>query len=134
MGHRAEIRFPPESIGEATDPASIIVSHHRVDRAELRAEFLSGGHLFHLALAGCVFNNIHRLAAERGIDISGARVIADGDFEEGASGGISCEIELEGDASPHDLRRLASDAYDDSSIAAVIRNGARVELADIRID
>jgi len=132
MGHRAEIRCPPRSAA-ANDPASIVVRHHRVDRAELTAEVLSGGHLIHLALAGCVFNNIHRLAAERGIVITNARVMADGDFDDGGSTGISCEIHLEGDGNRDALRQLASDAYEDSSIGAMMRRGTTVELTDISV-
>lgn len=133
MGYRAEVRYPPASKGEAADPVSLVVRHHRVDRAELTAEVLSGGHLFHLALAGCVFNNIHRLAGDRGIEIADARVIADGGFDDDGSTGVLCEIELESHADPGVLRQLAIDAYNDSSIGAIMRKITRVELTEIRI-
>lgn len=133
MGYQAEIRYPPASTGEATDPASLVVRHHRVDRAEIATEVLSGGHLFHLALAGCVFNNIHRLAGERGIEIASVRVIADGDFDDGLSTEVSCQIELEGDKGPDALRQLAIDAYKDSSIGAAMRRSSNVEFTETRV-
>ena len=134
MSHRAEIQFPPPSPGTSpADPSSIVVNHHRVPRVELRAEMLTGGHLYHLSLAGCVFNNIFRLAAERQIDISRATVAADGEFDDEGSLGVTCEIELVGNVSDEELRKVAQDAAADSTIGAAIGKGAPVTLAEVRV-
>jgi hypothetical protein len=47
-------RGDPSSDG--VDPERFVVTHHLTDRAEIHAEVLSGGHLLHLAVAGCFFN------------------------------------------------------------------------------
>jgi uncharacterized OsmC-like protein len=135
MDYLAEIRFPPSSSAAPTaDPSSILVNHHRVDRVTLGVQTLSGGHLFHLALAGCIFNNVCRLASERSIEITEARVIVDGDFDDEGSTGVSWEIELVGVADEELLRTLASDAESVSTIGAAIRKGGvAVTLRDVRI-
>jgi hypothetical protein len=43
----------------------------------VEAEF-TGGHLLHLAAAGCVLNDLYREAATLGIELAGARVTAAG--------------------------------------------------------
>ena len=107
----------------------MVVEHHRAGTAEIEVERLSGGHLLHLALAGCVFNNVLRIAGDRGIQVDEASVQVDGDFtDDGHSTGMKCRIDLSGDAEPAELRAVAQVAFDDSTVAAVLRNGARVEL------
>jgi hypothetical protein len=46
----------------------------------VEADF-TGGHLFHLAAAGCVLNDLYREAAALGIELKGVRVIAAGGFD-----------------------------------------------------
>ena len=46
----------------------------------VEAEF-TGGHLLHLAAAGCVLNDLYREAATLGIELTGARVTAAGGFD-----------------------------------------------------
>jgi hypothetical protein len=48
------------------DPGRLVLSHHLTYRAEIHAEVLSGGHLLHLAVAGCLFNDILREARRAG--------------------------------------------------------------------
>lgn len=57
---------------------SVTVEHHRTPRAQITAEVLSGGHVLHLAVACCLFNDILKLAAERGMAISDLAVTAAG--------------------------------------------------------
>jgi hypothetical protein len=49
----------------------------------VEADF-TGGHLLHLAAAGCVLNDLYREAATLGIELKGARVIAAGGFDTAA--------------------------------------------------
>lgn len=67
------------------------------DGVTIEAEF-TGVHLLHLAVAGCVINDIHREARAVGIEVRGARVTAWGtfDIEVPASTGIEYTIELDG--------------------------------------
>ena len=43
----------------------------------------TGGHLLHLAVAGCVLNDVYREAAALGIELAGVRVTAAGGFDTG---------------------------------------------------
>ena len=134
MGHQAEIRTVfGAGAPEATEPNSVIVRHHRSGRAELKVDRLSGGHMLHLALATCVFNNIHRIARDRGIHIQDASVAVDGGFSEDgtASTGIACRVMVAGEADSEGLAAVAREAFDDSSIAAILRRTTTVDLTEI---
>src|SRR5215471_13920994 len=60
------------------EPGTVVVQHHLTDRAQITVDTLSGGHLLHLAVAGCLFNDILRAAGQRGIPITDLRISADG--------------------------------------------------------
>ena len=64
-GYDAQIRLTDPG-AEGADPSALVVAHHIADRAEISAEVLSGGHLLHLAVAGCLFNDILREARRAG--------------------------------------------------------------------
>lgn len=91
--------------------------------------------MLHLALAQCVFNNVLRIAGDRGLLFSDLGVTADGDFNSAgtASTGISCSIEVGGDADRSELIRVAEAAFKDSTVVAVLRRGAPVELTSVRV-
>jgi uncharacterized OsmC-like protein len=129
--HRAQIRTYAGGGGRTpTEPTSIVVRHHRTDQAELKMDSLSGGHLLHVALAGCVFNNVLRMAAERGIEVSDVSVTVDGDFTDaGDSTGITCKVDIAADAPQEVIDALAKGAFDDSTVASVLRRGAQVEFS-----
>ncbi|HEX9098805.1 MAG TPA: OsmC family protein [Candidatus Dormibacteraeota bacterium] len=136
MAYQAEIRTVSNATAaESAEPNSLIVRHHRSGRAELKVDELSGGHLLHMALAGCVFNNIHRIAQDRGIRVHDASVAVDGGFnEEGnASTGISCRVMVAGEAAKEQLAAVAREAFDNSSIAAILRQTTTVDLAEITL-
>ena len=131
MPHEAEIRTA-RGRSDAIDPASIVVKHHRAGVAEIKASQLTGGRLLHLALAGCVFNNVLRIAGERGVEVRDASVRVSGDFtSDGNSTGVECSIDIDSNADPAVLRALAKDAFDDSTVGSVLRRGAKVELAGV---
>ncbi|HEY5630186.1 MAG TPA: OsmC family protein [Candidatus Limnocylindrales bacterium] len=92
--------------------------------------------MLHLALAQCIFNNVLRLARERGLTLGDVSVMADGDFnaEGTASTGIDCTIELGGTADRSDLVKIAEEAFTNSTVAAVLRRGGPVELKSVRLD
>jgi uncharacterized OsmC-like protein len=126
--NEAEIRTA-RNVTAATEPSSILVTHHRAGTAELKMEKLSGGHLLHLALAGCVFNNVLRIAGDKGIEVEHVSVRVDGDFTDaGESTGIECHVDLTGSADPAQLRAVAREAFDDSTVAVVLRHAARVKF------
>ncbi len=63
---------------------------------------LTGGHLLHLAAAGCVLNDLYREAATLGIELAGVRVTAAGGFDTATwqSTGIGYRVEVSSDAPP----------------------------------
>jgi uncharacterized OsmC-like protein len=133
--YAATVRIAAEGSGPGSLPTAVVVQHHRVPRVEWGVETATGGHMLHLALAQCVFNNVTRLARDRGIRLAGADVTADGGFDsEGtASTGIACEIEVSGDASEANLEDLAREAFAGSTVVAVLRRAGRVELASVKV-
>lgn len=133
--HTATVRLPP-SVGGAASPTShVVVQHHRTAAVEWSVAVGTGGHMLHLALAQCVFNNLLRMAGEQGVTIDQAHVTVDGGFnpEGTVSTGIGCSIELRGNADRAVLTNLAKAAFADSTVAAILRRGGSVELASVRV-
>jgi uncharacterized OsmC-like protein len=129
VSNEAEIRTVANRAAQA-EPPSIVLKHHRAGTAEIRVKQLTGGNLLHLALAGCVFNNVFRLARRRRIALEDVSVWADGDFtEDGSSTGIECRVRISGNADQGALRAIAQEAFDDSTVASALRRGARVTLS-----
>jgi len=88
----------------------------------------TGAHLFHLAAAGCVLNDVFREADELGIPVDGVRVIADGGFdtERWASTGIGYAVEVNSPAPAGDIARLIARVDEIAEIPRAIRAGAAV--------
>lgn len=95
----------------------------------------TGGHLLHLAVAGCVYNDLFREAANRGITVTRASVFADGGFEGEpcASTGIVYRVRVEGDAGEAELRELVAHVESIAEVPSVIRQGAEVRLASAEV-
>ena len=121
--------------GSGADPNGLVVQHHLTDRVRLEAKALSGGHLLHLAVAGCFFNDILRAAAARNLEITDLRVEAGGGFEGEPllSTGISYSIEIAGDASEEELRNLVNDVEAAAAIPLTLRLGVSVEPGEISV-
>src|SRR6478609_3922422 len=68
----------------------------------------NGGQLLHLAVAGCISNDLFREAAARGIVLTRVVVRASGDFggDPAVSTGVAYEVEVEGDADHDTLEDL----------------------------
>jgi len=88
----------------------------------------TGGHLFHLAAAGCVLNDVYREAATLDIELKGVRVIAAGGFDTATwrSTGIDYSVELSSDAPADQLAHLLDVVDQVAEIPRVIRAGASV--------
>lgn len=133
-GYAVEIRTvgPDEP---AADAGTLTVPHHLTERARLRIDTFSGGHLLNLAVAGCLFNDILREAAKRKITITDLRVAADGSFRGNplVCTEIDYEVEVAGDATDAELRRLVVDCERDSTIAHTLRKGTRVEARTVHV-
>jgi uncharacterized OsmC-like protein len=87
-----------------------------------------GGHLLHLAAAGCVLNDVYREAAALGIELKGVRVTAAGGFDTTAwqSTGIGYSVEVSSDAPADQLAHLLEVVDQVAEIPRAIRAGAAV--------
>jgi uncharacterized OsmC-like protein len=112
-GSAAAVRFP-----HRWTPGGVTVE----------ADF-TGGHLLHLAAAGCVLNDLYREAAALGIDLHGVRVTAAGGFDPATwqSTGIGYWVEVSSDASAGQLAQLLEAVDQAAEIPRAIRAGATVQ-------
>ena len=97
------------------------------DGVTVQAAF-TGAHLLHLAVAGCVLNDVFREAEKNAVDIRGVRVTASGDFQAGTwvSTGIRYSVEVDSPASAEVLQELIATVDVVAEIPKAIRVGAEV--------
>lgn len=88
----------------------------------------TGGHLLHLAAAGCVLNDLYREAAARGVELRGVRVTAAGGFDTTTwqSTGIGYSVEVSSEAPATELAFLLEVVDDVAEIPRAIRAGTTV--------
>lgn len=131
--YAAEIRSVKDAGSPAADPSRLVLTHHRSGEAEVRVGALSGGHLQHLAVAGCVYNSVFRIAAEREIVLRDCRVTVEGHFDDAAprSSGITYDIELAATAPAEELTAIAHAADAESTIPNLLRASTEVVLRDV---
>ena len=88
----------------------------------------TGAHLLHLAIAGCVLNDLYREAAASGVDPRGVRVSAEGGFDTDTwtSTGITYSVEIDSDAPTDELARLLATIDEVAEIPRAVRAGATV--------
>lgn len=133
-GYGVQIRIADGS-APAVPLGKVVVEHHRTPSAEITAEVLSGGHVLHLAVACCLFNDLLRMASDRGIDVTDLRVSADGGFAGTpvVSTGVSYDIDIAGDAPDDVLRQLVADAERDASIPLTLARSTPVTPGAITV-
>jgi uncharacterized OsmC-like protein len=87
----------------------------------------TGAHLYHLAAAGCVLNDLYREAERLGITLDGARVRATGSFgPTWASTGITYHVEVASAASDKEIEHLVDVVDDVAEIPNTLRSGTTV--------
>jgi uncharacterized OsmC-like protein len=88
----------------------------------------TGAHLVHVAIAGCVLNDLYREAAASGIDLHGVRVSAEGGFDTDTwtSTGITYSVEIVSDAPDDRLAGLLAIVDEVAEIPRALRAGATV--------
>jgi uncharacterized OsmC-like protein len=96
----------------------------------VEADF-TGGHLLHLAAAGCVLNDVYREAAALGIEVKGVRVSAAGGFDADTwkSTGISYSVDVSSDAPADELAHLLEVVDKVAEIPRALRAVATVRRA-----
>jgi putative redox protein len=95
----------------------------------------SGGQLLHLAVAGCVSNDLFREAASRGIVLTRVVVTVDGEFggQPAVSAGISYSVEVAGPAPEADLAALVTHVDAIAEIPNSLRQGTPVTLDRVSV-
>lgn len=90
----------------------------------------NGGELLHLAVAGCVSNDLFREAAAAGIRLIDVRVRVHGGFagDPPVSTGIRYDVEVAGDADEDTLAALVSRVDRIAEIPGSLRRGTAVRL------
>ncbi|MBV9871761.1 MAG: OsmC family protein [Frankiaceae bacterium] len=108
--------------------AAVVLPHKWTDGGVAVDADFTGGHLLHLAAAGCVLNDIYREASNLGIAIDGVKVEASGGFdsETSQSTGITYSVELDSPEQPDRLMGLLRLVDDIAEIPRAIRAGAEV--------
>lgn len=117
------------SAGDLRPAAGGTVMPHRWtdEGVTVESEF-TGAHLYHLAAAGCVLNDLYREALGLGIPLDGVRVRASGGFDTSTwrSTGVRYEVQLSSPAAPEDLERLLHCVDDVAEIPKALRAGTTV--------
>jgi hypothetical protein len=128
VGNRFEVSVGAGTMRSASGSAANFPHRWTPEGVTVEADF-TGGHLLHLAAAGCVLNDVYREAAALGIELMGVRVSAAGDFDTGswASTGIGYRVEVSSAAAPGEIARLLAVVDEVAEIPRAIRAGATVE-------
>src|SRR5262247_280766 len=95
----------------------------------------NGGELLHLAVAGCVSNDLFREARAMGLELTRVAISARGDFSgtPQVSGGIGYSVEVWGNAPAEALRALVERVDRIAEIPNSLRRGTTVRLSDARV-
>jgi uncharacterized OsmC-like protein len=96
----------------------------------------TGGHLLHLAVAGCVYNDLFREAIARGITLTHVEVTAEGGFrgDPCVSTGIDYTIHVQTDGSTEELNELLAHVERIAEVPSAIRLGGDVRLTSANVD
>jgi len=124
----SELYAVTASAGSLRDQAGQLRFPHRWTEGgvSVQADF-TGAHLLHLAVAGCVLNDLYREAESLGIHLDGARVTARGGFDDAwTSTGIVFTVEVDSAAATQDLARLVERVDEVAEIPRTVRAGASV--------
>ena len=143
MGFEVEVRNVDGAVTAlgAAGPFTLVVDRPAEGGGGGRG--FSGGQLLHLAVAGCVSNDLFREAAARGITLTRVVVTVDGEFggQPAVSAGISYSVEVSGAAPATDLAalapwrdELAPDRFEELTSALTMLSGWEgfVVLTDLR--
>jgi uncharacterized OsmC-like protein len=110
------------------DESVVRYRHPWTDDGVTAAADFTGAHVLHLAVAGCVLNDLYREAAARGIRLDGVRIVAKGGFEADTwhSTGVTYAVEVDSAAATDDLAQLVHDVDDVAEIPRALRAGMPV--------
>ncbi len=106
------------------------------DRRGCRGGGFTRGHLYQLAAAGCVLNDLCREAQAVAIMLDGVRVTASGAFdtESWQSTGIEYVVTIDSQANPEEIERLLARVDEVAEIPKALRGGTTVARAPQKPD
>jgi uncharacterized OsmC-like protein len=127
MGNRFEIAVGAGTLASTSSAAVRFPHRWTPGGVTVEADF-TGGHLLHLAAAGCVLNDVYREAVALGIELTGVRVTAAGGFDTSTwlSTGIDYAVEVSSDAPADQLTHLLDVVDQVAEIPRAIRAGTTV--------
>jgi len=113
-------------------PDAVAFPHRWTDEGVTVETTFTGAHLLHLAVAGCVLNDVYREALSLGVDLAGVRVTADGGFDPDSwqTTGISYVVEIDSAATVGDIESLLATVDAVAEIPKAIRLGGDVTRRD----
>lgn len=114
---------------------AVTINHRSAGPTMLTLGTCSGGHVLHLAVAMCVYNDVLREARSRGIRIERLAVTANGDFagDPLRSTGMTYAIDIAGDAPEEALRALVEFVERIAEVPDMLRHGTTVSLTEARV-
>jgi uncharacterized OsmC-like protein len=132
MGFEVEVRNVDGAVTAlgAAGPHTLVVDSPEAAGGGGRG--FSGGQLLHLAVAGCVSNDLFREASKRGVELTRVVITAEGGYsgQPAVSTGISYSVEVEGRAPEAELRALVRHVDEIAEIPNSLRAGTQVRLAN----
>jgi uncharacterized OsmC-like protein len=127
MDDRYEVTVAAGALRSESEGSVRFPHHWTAEGVTVQGAF-TGAHLLHLAIAGCVLNDLYREAADLGAELHGVRVSAGGVFDTDTwtSTGITYSVEISSDAPDDEIARLLATVEEIAEIPRAVRAGATV--------
>jgi uncharacterized OsmC-like protein len=127
MVERYEVKVGAGTL-RSVEPEAVSMPHRWTPGGVTVEGAFTGAHLLHLAVAGCVLNDLYRESPSLGIVLDGVRVRAWGGFDDdtSASTGIAYTVELASGADEQQLAALLERVDEIAEIPRAVRAGAVV--------
>jgi uncharacterized OsmC-like protein len=121
-------RFPVAvSAGTLRSTEGVTMPHAWTDEGVAVQAPFTGAHLLHVAVAGCVLNDLYREADRAGLAINGVRVTASGSFDDDwHASGIEYAVALDSRLSDQQVEELISVVDEIAEIPRALRAGTTV--------
>lgn len=131
------VRIVPDATFEVTVSAGalrpsagggVTMSHRWTPEGVVVESEFTGAHLYLLAAAGCVLNDVYREAERLSVPITGVRVRATGGFDPSSwsSTGVEYDVEVASEADADEIERLVQTVDEVAEIPKALRAGATV--------
>jgi hypothetical protein len=116
------------SAGSLRSEHGVVMAHRWTPEGVVVETEFTGAHLYHLAAAGCILNDLYREAGDLGLAIDGVRVRAYGGFNAStwASTGIEYEVAVASSATDEEIAQLIGTVDELAEIPKALRAGTTV--------